>query len=543
MEQENKNKNNEKKNKYVKIRKRVTAAIMTACLVLNFTYYAFVKPNCVYATAAVAGYVAGETILSLLVSGMTVAGIYHTVKTQQELDELTKVEQEEYYEEITLTDKGWMKELYDNGFFEGTEIEDIVRASIYDVDGTSALDRYREEQNMKEKLKVVNNSNKEPDKLPDGSVAISAGIIATWNSICNIGADIKKALDKAVEAKKNESTVTLPFTELPDCYGTSFNYRGTKYWSTYVVVYQNDQYMCRLISSGYEEGLPNLKTDAIGYSTSIYAPDSGARNYVWNDEEKIWELESSKSGSYFLIGGVDYDGDYRCVLYNNCILIPYSNAAESTWKQMNPFPFETVTDPEEDINRYLADYKLAYSEGYQDAMAQTAADTQTKLIINDNPEKIEQYLNVPLSQPLANPDPSLDAEAQLQQGIESSMNKLPAAITETNTETLPELAPEDQESFKEENPSYRLNDYEVDGLEDVFPFCIPFDLFRCIQVLCAEPEAPRWEFPFKFERWGIDETIVLDLEKFESVAQISRWIETLIFTWMLASKTKAFMFS
>lgn len=88
-----------------------------------------------------------------------------------------------------------------------------------------------------------------------------------------------------------------------------------------------------------------------------------------------------------------------------------------------------------------------------------------------------------------------------------------------------------------------LSNYEVNGLEDVFPFCIPFDVARCIALLCAEPEAPRIEYPFRIERWGIDETIVLDMARFESVAAVSRWCETLGFIFFLVTKTRALMFS
>lgn len=543
MEQEKEK--NEKKKKYLKIRKRVLAAIMTVCLLFNLIYYAVVKPNCVYATAAVAGYVAGETILSLLLSGMAAAGIYHDVKTKQELDELTKAEQEEYYEEITLNDKGWMKELYDNGFFEGTEIEELVRASIYEQDGTSALDSYIEKQKMKEKLKVITNPNKDPNKLPDGTAAISAGILASWDALCNIGTNLKTALDKAVDAKKtgdimSEALATLPSIETANAamkeLHPDINFELTRYF-----LHQTNNTSDIYILYHSSGSVIELYSDTPKAFIQFWNTNNAGILYKYTVATKEWGVENSwrKYSGTSSIPAYSFSYSSGCIKYNSYDIL---NKDGSIFIPANPIS-GAESNSEEDINKYLSDYKLAYSEGYQDAIAQTAADTESKLIINDNPEKIEQYLNVPLSEPLANPDPSVDPDKQLQKGIETSINKLPSAITNTNTEALPELSPEDQETFKRENPSYRLNDFEVDGIEDVFPFCIPFDLFRCIKVLCATPEAPRWEFPFKFERWGIDETIVLDLEKFDNIAAISRWIETLIFMWGLASKTKAFMFT
>lgn len=84
-----------------------------------------------------------------------------------------------------------------------------------------------------------------------------------------------------------------------------------------------------------------------------------------------------------------------------------------------------------------------------------------------------------------------------------------------------------------------VNDFKVD-LTEFFPFCIPFDLINCIKLLSATGEAPCWEFPFRVPMLGLEDTIVIDLAKWDSVAVICRWGETLIFIGFLVSKTRAF---
>lgn len=83
-----------------------------------------------------------------------------------------------------------------------------------------------------------------------------------------------------------------------------------------------------------------------------------------------------------------------------------------------------------------------------------------------------------------------------------------------------------------------LADYKTDGLTSLFPFCIPFDLINCIKLMSAVGEAPCWEFPFKVPVLGLENTIKIDLAKWDSVAAVCRWCETLLFIGLLISKTR-----
>lgn len=83
----------------------------------------------------------------------------------------------------------------------------------------------------------------------------------------------------------------------------------------------------------------------------------------------------------------------------------------------------------------------------------------------------------------------------------------------------------------EETPANELPeemDYPTVGLTDVFPFCIPFDLYAFFSVLAADPVAPHFEIPFQIEGL-VDYTFVIDLSGFDTVAQILRTMELLLF--------------
>lgn len=90
----------------------------------------------------------------------------------------------------------------------------------------------------------------------------------------------------------------------------------------------------------------------------------------------------------------------------------------------------------------------------------------------------------------------------------------------------------------EEEPEYVITGpVSVSGLDDIFPFCIPFDLYHMLEALAADPVAPYFEWRFYVPRI-IDYTIVIDLSGFNTVAQILRIMETLLFCVGLAFETR-----
>lgn len=90
----------------------------------------------------------------------------------------------------------------------------------------------------------------------------------------------------------------------------------------------------------------------------------------------------------------------------------------------------------------------------------------------------------------------------------------------------------------EEEPEYVITGpVSVSGLDDIFPFCIPFDLYHMCEALAADPVAPHFEWRFYVPRI-VDYTIVIDLSGFNTVAQILRVMETLLFCVGLAFETR-----
>lgn len=86
-----------------------------------------------------------------------------------------------------------------------------------------------------------------------------------------------------------------------------------------------------------------------------------------------------------------------------------------------------------------------------------------------------------------------------------------------------------------------LDSYKTD-LRLVFPFCIPFDLIHLLNVLDAEPEAPRFEIPVDIEvdnpfprarsegkMIDYETTIVIDMSDYEEPIKVIRIFEIIFF--------------
>lgn len=76
-------------------------------------------------------------------------------------------------------------------------------------------------------------------------------------------------------------------------------------------------------------------------------------------------------------------------------------------------------------------------------------------------------------------------------------------------------------------------------ISTVFPFCLPFDFVRGMKLFSAKPEVPHFEVEINVpaflnipaQTWKF----VIDLEQFETLAIISRWLSLLSFSYLLIS--------
>lgn len=83
-----------------------------------------------------------------------------------------------------------------------------------------------------------------------------------------------------------------------------------------------------------------------------------------------------------------------------------------------------------------------------------------------------------------------------------------------------------------------LGDYKVTGLSDVFPFCIPFDMYDLLTILAADPKAISFDYTFYFGEDLGEYTINIDLSVFDPVLQVVRTMELLLYIFGLMLVTR-----
>lgn len=87
-------------------------------------------------------------------------------------------------------------------------------------------------------------------------------------------------------------------------------------------------------------------------------------------------------------------------------------------------------------------------------------------------------------------------------------------------------------------PDWRPTPVIVNGLEDFFPFCIPFDLYAVIELLNTEPVAPKFTGHLDFAGIFQAQNIELDFSQFEYLARIVRVIIVIAFLIFIILKTR-----
>ena len=93
-----------------------------------------------------------------------------------------------------------------------------------------------------------------------------------------------------------------------------------------------------------------------------------------------------------------------------------------------------------------------------------------------------------------------------------------------NNYLLPNENGEDKKADDKVKENAENGAFVLYGLEKVFPFCIPFDIYAFITLLKADPVAPVIEYPIYNPVTQENEIITIDFSEWESVVVIFRYI-------------------
>lgn len=233
-----------------------------------------------------------------------------------------------------------------------------------------------------------------------------------------------------------------------------------------------------------------------------------------------------------------------CTSYKDCggIKIPYSASPESfiddylssltfsdlTFKQskyINGTEAEELTWPETTITN-PTDPSSPTEDGSEIKIPVWPLGPQTSVITNA--KTTDQADN----------DPGLDPEKMIEELRKLLQQQQPNPDPEPDPDPDPDPSDPDTPGGGDGTPP-DFNGMMLPGLKDFFPFCIPFDLYDMMQALCAEPEAPKFQFATSF--LGQVYTVDIDLSAWDNVAATIRYMVVAIYIVALAVATRKFI--
>ena len=219
-----------------------------------------------------------------------------------------------------------------------------------------------------------------------------------------------------------------------------------------------------------------------------------------------------------------------------------------------PFPvFYTLEDMEhyaatgEALNTYVAGTITAPLEGYRaDVMDLASGCIADLLTVPASPDVAAEKLGL-----IADVYPAGTVE-DVQEAVKAGgiamdgVTDVPAAGTISDVLSAVAALPgsiakaiADVFSFTADDAQEQLSVPEI--ISRKFPFCIPFDFAYLISILAAEPQAPRYVLPFRFDydQFHISYDFVIDLSFLDELASMIRILLDILFCASLMLGTRS----
>ena len=175
-------------------------------------------------------------------------------------------------------------------------------------------------------------------------------------------------------------------------------------------------------------------------------------------------------------------------------------------------------------------------------MERTNDDVSDLVSVNVNIDEVDTKSVDQVLTDVKSIDTSTDAATDITGELTNSIDKANTkAEDRVKAEEKPGEKTDEKTDTDVDNPaseSDEVKKYKV-TLVDIFPFCIPYDIYRFLNCLKADPVAPSFDIPIiAANSFGLEEyTYTLDLSQFDSVAKILRTMELLAFCVGLAFVT------
>ena len=356
-------------------------------------------------------------------------------------------------------------------------------------------------------IDLFSNLQYDPDDSPNETkVKLARGILAgitAWIASTIIAGKIESEGAVAPDGYAYYNGVLLPelpsvdFTKYPYCYITRGN-PGTDYANTFYCTISSYR-----ATFGHKNGVfPNyLLTE---YNCNGY-------KYVCHSGDTSWKPRFQNA--FTTISGIcDYSSDPYFLMWSNVDVLAGSDGS-LRFSGTEPSKTQTTTYVP---TTYVGDLPQQIQNGEKDEKDIVLPEAIDFSKLLQDGKTLEQSVT--------------DTLTQLSDGTLTHADYL------TQIEAAPETLPDTGTSTDTWTPPSDPGAFALD-LTSFFPFCIPFDLYDFLTCLNADPVAPVINWDLSLPGIGTY-PITIDLSPFDSVAQLLRRLQLLLFIIGLAVKTR-----
>lgn len=250
---------------------------------------------------------------------------------------------------------------------------------------------------------------------------------------------------------------------------------------------------------------------------------------------RICYFGTYKNLSSFYLSGFNYSDNYNVSSIDDVIYSYYFNMTSEFENFINLSDIDSISDFNslDGVDQKALDIVSSAASSKEEE--QEVVIPMPGLSDSDNTASADAYDKII--------DLINSGEISLDDGVKQIQDLINVVVYNTDTDDVVPIE-EDvtgdpikvDDKLKENKDNF---EFTLAGLENVFPFCIPWDIYAFISLLEADPVAPKFEFPFRDPKTHEDVYYIVDLSPFDSVAVVVRYGFDLLFIIGLALVTRA----
>lgn len=563
--------------------KRLISLLLVFVFTVQLPFLGYEKGK-VYAAAAlpvIAG--VGETLTSLICSAAACIGLVVTAKnTSGDLKDMTAEEQKEYYNSVAVNNKEAIVKLYNDGYFAGTGMEDVIRDMVAGDDTACAvsLKKVLEEKEMEEEkdIKTYESGKKDDNGKNKPLVAVSGKLMDLLVDV------IGDAVGNMIKDKQSSSsgdyddTLVKALPTVPtfsDYIRDVGSYSSRVKTGNYILFRSDTQFLCNRSYEGshapgyyifwynftprFEETYSTLAAPYGGWTVYMQGNNSNVVSvlYRYDEIENNWEMLSLNTGggsSANYITFFNAEETFIKLFHNQDLNWEKTENSKTTRFVVpaNPIPDMFDLQPPtttEIVNNYFGDEITNFYEDVYNYTTNNSNNnyfTENKYLLPTDPADVAKDIIVPAETTINNTYNNISPDVTVDQDYINNI-VIPAIISGINANlklntdvNMGDLTIDNLFDFSGDDlDDETFNKVTFHGLEKKFPFCLPFDVYYFLDALDAEPRAPAFTIVIPLHNFGFEDyPLKIDFSQFDPVFKVVRGCELFLACFGLVFVTK-----